>query len=136
MTLISKLKNGLIITNKIEDSYITDYFQGQTVTELKCSNWGYWSYSFDNSMFLHLEISNTSNQTMDEIIENMSKPEKIDDFKWSKWKKQAIHSKSSYIYKSPKILIIHLKRFEFGAYSAKKITTNIELDNNLDLQCK
>ena len=64
-----------------EDSHITDHFQGQNMTEIKCMKCGNSSYSFDTTMFLHLEISGTMRKTMDELIENISKPEIIDDFK-------------------------------------------------------
>jgi ubiquitin C-terminal hydrolase len=116
-----------------EDSYITDYFQGQNMTEIKWMKWKNASYSFDTTMFLHLEISGNTRKTMDELIENVSKPETIDDFKCSKWKKETKHTKTNYVYSPPKILIIHMKRFEIGYYNAKKITTTIELDNDLKL---
>ena len=121
---------------KIEDSHITDYFQGQTVTEIKWSRCNTSSYSFDNSMFLHLDISKKARLTMDELIQNMSESETIDDFKCSSWKKKTSHTKTFYMYKAPKILIVHLKRFEYGYYQAKKVNTIVELDNNLDLACK
>lgn len=50
--------------------------------------------------------------------------------------RQLCINKSNFMYKPPKILIVHLKRFEIGYYSAKKVTTTVELDNNLDMVCK
>lgn len=87
-------------------------------------------------MFLHLEISGKTRQTMDQLIEKMSEPEIIEDFKCSKCKKETKHTKTNSVYQAPKILVVHLKRFEVGYYSAKKITTTVELDNSLDLPCK
>lgn len=135
-TLAQQAQKWFDYYQKLEDSHITDYFQGQTVTEIKWSRCNNSSYSFDNSMFIHLDISKKTRMTMDEIFKDMSQPETIDDFKWNYCKKKIAHSKSIDIYKPPKILIAHLKRFEFGHYQAKKINTIVELDNTLEIDCK
>lgn len=121
-----------------EDSHITDNFQGQMMIELKCSKCSNTSYSFDTSMFLHLDLKDSKSKvtTLDELIEGMSAPETIDDYKCGKCKKKANHTKINKLYQAPKILILHLKRFKMGYYSSKKISTDVELDNQLKLPCE
>jgi ubiquitin C-terminal hydrolase len=119
-----------------EDSYITDCFQGQNMVEIKWSKWQNTTYSFDTMMFLHLEITGKTRWTMDQLIQNISNSEIIDDYKWSKWRKETKHTKTNYMYAAPRILIVHLKRFEIGMYNASKITTTVELDNELKIPLK
>ena len=120
-----------------EDSHLSDIFEGQTVTEVKCRKCENSSISFNTSMFLHLDISSKQrSQMMEEIVSSMSDPETIDDYKWSKCKKVTMHTKRTFIYQAPKILVVHLKRFEIGYYSAKKITTMIEMAKSLTIPCQ
>ena len=84
-------------------------------------------------MSLHLELDTKKKYTVDELVEKLSEPETIDDYKCRKCKKETKHIKRSYIYSLPKILLVHIKRFEIGYYSAKKLTTTIELDNELKI---
>lgn len=119
-----------------EDSLITDCFQGQNMVELKWNKCQHTVYSFDTIMFLHLEITDKTRITMDMLIEQNSKSEIIDDYKWSKCKKETKHTKTNYMYSAPRILIVHLKRFEIGVYNATKITTTVELDNELKIPIK
>ena len=116
-----------------EDSHISDYFQGQQMTELKCSKCSNVSYSFDACMFIHLDLSDSKSKvvTIDDLVKGMTEPETIDDYKCGKCKKKANHKKTHYMYTAPKILIVQIKRFKMGYYSSKKILTDVELDNSL-----
>ena len=85
-------------------------------------------------MFIHLELHARTKQSIDQLVKNLSKPEIIEGFKCSKCKRETKHTKTSYIYSIPKYLILHIKRFEVGYYSAKKISTTVELDNQLKIE--
>lgn len=69
-----------------EDSHVTDFFQGQMLIEMECKKCKNMVYSFDTCMFIHLDISGTSKVTLDELIEGMSAPETIEEYKCSKCK--------------------------------------------------
>ena len=82
----------------IEDSYITDLFQGQLMNMTECHSWGHQSLAFDNFMDLSLPLpkeeskslySRVGSVTLSQWLSEFTKQEKFDadwGYKWEKWK--------------------------------------------------
>lgn len=111
---------------KEESSFITDLFKGQLVNIMFCLSWKKYLYDFDNFECLSLEIPSKSKEKVVNLIdwfyETMKKNYFPTDmgFKCSKWGLVSSIYKEQKICRLPKILAIHLKRFEFSQWGDKK----------------
>ena len=99
-------------------SIITNLFTGLYSSSIKCENCGFISYSFDPFMTLTLDINN-SDCTLENCFDDFIKSEQLDDenkitCQYCCTKNNA--TKNMSLYYCPKILIIHLKRFEKDVY--------------------
>jgi ubiquitin carboxyl-terminal hydrolase 8 len=115
-------------------SKIVELFYGQYLSEIKCLNCGYCSYTFDPFSIIQLAI-NHKDDNLDDCLNNFVKIEKLDDDCNWKCDKCNICNKSEkklLLWKSPKVLIIQLKRFDFTR--DRKIKNNIDFPlENLDI---
>lgn len=111
-----------------KDSYskIIDLFYGQFVSEI--SQHEKISYCFDPFNILSLEIpdptgSPTQDVTLEDCLEKFIEAENVQD---------ASLSKKLMFWKTPRNLVIHLKRFSFEGHADKK-TTRVRYASHLDL---
>lgn len=98
-----------------EWSKIIELFYGQYECTTQCTECNHSSFNYDPFMILPLDLSNESKKlTLDNLIEYYVTGEILDkDNCWfcDKCKKKVITKRKIRIAKSPKNLIIHLKRF-------------------------
>ena len=124
------------------DSIITDVFQGQFFTSVKCINCNYDNISFDNFLSLSLslpESSSYSNRvTIDDCLQEFIKNESISEkegFRCDGCKKVTDIIKKTVIWRLPSILILHLKRFRCSGWSKSKLETTVKFElKNFDLK--
>ena len=95
---------------------MTDLFEGQLVNRTKCLKCGFQDFAFDNYMDLSVEIPRKVSRSSVKITECLAQfiePEQMigTGFKCSKCKKKVDIEKDLTIYRFPRILVIHLKRF-------------------------
>lgn len=104
------------IFKSMNDSVITDIFAGQLQSTVTCHGCNYRSVTFEIFMDLSLPIPKITNATLLDCLGEFSKSEILDDkFKCSKCKSYQKASKKLSIYKSPQVLVLHLKRFNFSS---------------------
>jgi ubiquitin carboxyl-terminal hydrolase 8 len=131
---VSAIKNWQDSFKK-EYSSIISMFYGQYHSQLSCNNENckYISDKFEPFCYLPLSIRDDS-ENLYELLNNFTKPEILENennWKCSKCKNNIKSKKSIYIWKSPKILIIQLKRFDvFG----NKITNHINCPLSIDVE--
>jgi ubiquitin C-terminal hydrolase len=142
-----KLKNNTNNTNNIsvdafakwkeliENNYsiIPNLFSGLFCSEIKCNNCNYKSTIFEQYYTISLEIpefQNNNNIDIYDCIEFMKQWEFIGDGMCEKCKTSGI-MKKLYIYKLPKVLIIHFKRFRIinGRISKNNVFVNFPKEN-------
>ena len=96
---------------------MTDLFEGQLINRTTCLSCGFQDCAFDNFMDLSVEIpknkSSRGSIRLSECLETFVEPERMIDtgFKCSSCKRKVDIEKDLTIYRFPKILVIHLKRF-------------------------
>lgn len=130
----------------IEDSKITDLFQGQLMSITECHSCGHQSLAFDNFMDLSLSLpkeksrslySLTSSVSLKQCLEDFTSEEKFDadcGYKCENCKKGSNITKRLSIYRFPPLLVIHLKRFHYSSWRRDKLNTNVKFPiEGLDL---
>lgn len=130
-------KNHLV-NNK---SIIVDIFQGQIRSALTCNGCKVTTDSFDPIMYVSLPFpeERTKNPEVQLSLEDMlteyTKVENLDDpISCGRCNNRQTASKKIDIWKSPNILILHLKRFRYGADGAEKIQNKVTFGiENLDI---
>jgi ubiquitin carboxyl-terminal hydrolase 2/21 len=100
------------------------------MNKIICNTCKYESLSFDN--FWDLSLSFTRGLGMldscelERMFEHFLKEEQLDDlFTCEKCKTKRKSTKKFVIWRAPKILVIHLKRFHFGKTRREKIRQNV-----------
>ena len=115
-------------------SKIIEIFFGQYLSIIRCLDCNYESYTFDPFSIIQLSI-NEGDDNLDDCFQKFVLSEKLDDdcmFKCDKCHSLNNSEKKILLWKSPNILIIQLKRFNYMTNS--KIDTFIEYPtNNLDI---
>ncbi|KAL4432979.1 hypothetical protein ABPG74_005352 [Tetrahymena malaccensis] len=116
-------------------SIVVDLFQGQLKSTLKCLVCQTVSHKFDTFMYLSVPIpQQDKNQSkglisIEDCIEEFTKEEKLDKSEWwlcTQCKKRTPSTKKIDLWKTPNILIIHLKRFSFTKENRGKINKFID----------
>ncbi len=115
---------------KKQYSYIIDLFHGQFHTQTKCGECDYVSDTFDPFCYLSLPIQDNAND-LEQLIDEFTKGEELNDWKCEKCKKSANKSKKTITFwTTPKIFIIQLKRFD---HVGNKITKLIQFSDSLSV---
>eukprot|EP01119_Soliformovum_irregulare_P010100 TRINITY_DN246_c0_g1_i2.p1 TRINITY_DN246_c0_g1~~TRINITY_DN246_c0_g1_i2.p1 ORF type:complete len:327 (+),score=123.62 TRINITY_DN246_c0_g1_i2:381-1361(+) len=127
-------KTAIVITKEEQftESPITDIFGGVLRHSLKRSN-SKASVSLQPFFALHLDIQDPEVNTIEEAIEYMTLKEHVEGVTDQKTQDQVSASKETLFEKTPRILILHLKRFSFSE-KAKKISKMIQFPVNLNLK--
>lgn len=122
-----------------DNSKIVDIFVGQLRSALTCTQCGYVSNTFDPFWDLSLPIKKSFRDpvslydcfdlfTQEESLDGDEKPT------CARCKQRRRCKKSFSIQRFPKILIIHLKRFDQGSYLRSKLSTTVDFPmTDLDL---
>ncbi|KAK2142358.1 hypothetical protein LSH36_965g00004 [Paralvinella palmiformis] len=121
-----------------DNSIIVELFVGQLRSALTCTDCDYQSNTFDPFWDLSLPIPKNKNPvalidcfnlfTQEEFLDGEERPT------CARCKKRQRCKKRFYIQRFPKVLIIHLKRFNQGSYYRSKLQTKVEFPiNRLDL---
>ncbi|KAL4493459.1 hypothetical protein ABPG72_007467 [Tetrahymena utriculariae] len=111
-----------------DDSVVTDFFSGQLLNKVICSKCKNESLAFDNFMDLSLSFSRGQENEADlvDLLKAFLKEENLDDdYYCSKCKARTKSRRQFELYKLPQILVIHLKRFNFGRSYRNKISSNV-----------
>ncbi|EAS03115.2 ubiquitin carboxy-terminal hydrolase (macronuclear) [Tetrahymena thermophila SB210] len=121
-----------------DDSVVTDFFSGQLLSKVICSKCKNESLAFDNFMDLSLSFSRGQENEADlvDLLKAFLKEENLDDdYYCSKCKARTKSRRQFELYKLPQILVIHLKRFNFGRSYRNKISSNVSFPvTNFDVQ--
>jgi ubiquitin C-terminal hydrolase len=122
-----------------DNSIVTDLFSGQLLSKTTCTHCGYVSLAFDNYWDLSLSftrgLSILNKCELKRMLEHFLKEENLDDLvHCEKCKQKRKFKKGFVIWRLPKVLVIHLKRFHFGKYKKEKITQSVKFPvKNLNL---
>ncbi len=124
---------------KKEYSIIKNLFGGLSHLTITCKYCNNKSHNFDIFQILQLSINNNINNTINDCLDEFVKEEEMDKrnmIKCSFCGKLNKSTKQTLLWKTPKILIIQLKRFMVNNYGVvtKKINTMIDYPiNNFDI---
>jgi len=124
-----------------DNSIITDLFEGQLMSKLECQKCHYQSLTFDNFMDLSISIPRKSIRItgyvdVNECLASYMTAEKMDKCGYKCQKCGAIDNmeKDMTIYRFPKILVIHLKRFYQSTMRREKLSTTVFIPPTLDMR--
>jgi ubiquitin carboxyl-terminal hydrolase 2/21 len=124
-----------------DDSIITDLFEGQLCSSITCTKCNHKSYTFDNFMDLSVSIPRkavrmTGYIDVTECLSNYIQPEVMEScgYKCSKCKTVDNMEKQMTIFRFPKILVIHLKRFYNSTMRREKLSTTVNIPDSLDVR--
>jgi ubiquitin C-terminal hydrolase len=118
---------------------MTDNFTGQLMNRLECKKCGYKSYAFDNFMDLSVSIPRkairmTGTIKLKECLDSFITPERMEEcgYKCIKCKGVDTFEKELTVYRFPKILVVHLKRFYNSSMRREKLNTTVEIPLTYD----
>lgn len=104
------------------------------MNKLECTKCQYKSYAFDNFMDLSLSFPRkgvriTGQVDLKDCLENYIKPERMEEcgFKCKKCKGVDTFTKELSVYRFPRIMVMHLKRFYNSAMRREKINTSVKI---------
>lgn len=119
---------------------MTDLFEGQLINRTSCMSCGFQDCAFDNFMDLSVEIPRkavryTGTIKLSECLDKFIEPERMvqTGFKCSKCKRKVDIEKDLTIYRFPRILVIHLKRFYHSSMRREKLNTTVSFPETLDV---
>ena len=123
-----------------DDSIMTDLFEGQLINRTQCLSCGFQDCAFDNFMDLSVEIPRKAVRylgsiKLQECLDKFIEPERMigTGFKCSSCKRKVDIEKDLTIYRFPKILVIHLKRFYHSSMRREKLNTTVQFPETLDV---
>jgi ubiquitin C-terminal hydrolase len=109
------------------------------MNRLECKKCGFKSYAFDNFMDLSVHIPRkairmTGMISLRECLESFITPERMEEcgYKCKKCKAVDNFEKELTVYRFPKILVMHLKRFYNSAMRREKLNTTVEIPLTYD----
>jgi ubiquitin carboxyl-terminal hydrolase 2/21 len=104
------------------------------MSKTECQSCKYCSYAFDNFADLSISIPRsgvriTGYKSLEECLESFIKAEVMEacGYKCAKCKKVDNFKKDMTIYRFPKIMVIHLKRFYNSSMRREKVNTTITI---------
>ncbi|CAD7937557.1 unnamed protein product [Amoebophrya sp. A25] len=118
------------------NSVITDIFGGQLMNETYCGACGHKSWTFDVFLDLSLPIASTRSCDVVDCFRRFTEREQLDvnDYRCENCKNSRKISKRLSIYKPPRVLVVHLKRFSHSRFSREKLSTVVHFPTRgLDL---
>lgn len=120
-----------------DQSAIVDLFQGQFKSTITCQSCHYSSKTFDPFTFLSLPLVGRQAVSIEQCLQAFSRAEVLSGSnKWHcpKCKRDRDAKKTIQIWKLPRVLIVHLKRFYFEGPFRSKLDTHVEFPlENLDM---
>eukprot|EP00730_Choanoeca_flexa_P019041 TRINITY_DN9286_c0_g1_i2.p1 TRINITY_DN9286_c0_g1~~TRINITY_DN9286_c0_g1_i2.p1 ORF type:complete len:1088 (+),score=261.20 TRINITY_DN9286_c0_g1_i2:62-3325(+) len=111
------------------NSIVTDLFQGQYRSSIRCSTCNYESVNFSPFMFLTVPLAAGRTTTLRACLKELSRTETVsgnDTWKCPRCKCHRKAVKSLGIWRLPKVLIIHLKRFTYDGPFRDKLQTQVD----------
>ena len=113
---------------------INDVFCGRTCSQVICDSCGHVSNRFEDFYDLTLEVKNISN--LNESLEKMVTPEKIDDFNCENCKNKVTITKRTTLATLPNVLIVHLRRFwmNYDEFHTEKINSMFKFPFEINLK--
>jgi ubiquitin C-terminal hydrolase len=101
---------------------------------------GYESYKFDNFMDLSLPIPMSQDKyrslTLQDCLKAFIQEEQMEKcgYKCSKCKSEDNFKNQMTVWRYPKVLVIHLKRFLYSSTLKKKLNSKIDIPLNVDMR--
>ncbi|CAD7923084.1 unnamed protein product [Amoebophrya sp. A120] len=108
------------------NSPMTDIFGGQLMSETRCGTCGHKSWTFDVFLDLSLPIPHVRTDQVDllDCFRSFTAVETLDaDYKCENCKNRKNMSKRLTIYKPPRVMVVHMKRFSHSRFSREKLNT-------------
>eukprot|EP00743_Colponemidia_sp_Colp-15_P010279 GILK01011304.1.p1 GENE.GILK01011304.1~~GILK01011304.1.p1 ORF type:complete len:590 (-),score=84.15 GILK01011304.1:61-1830(-) len=114
------------------DSFISDLFSGQLQSTLTCTVCGYRSYCFDPFLDLSIPIPSVAGDngpvTLEDCLAKFTEEEHLAENEQTycdRCEAPRICTKRLALYRLPKILVIHLKRFSYTENVRDKLSTQV-----------
>ena len=120
-------------------SVIVDLFMGMFKSTISCQSCGHCSNTFEPFTFLSLPLlgSQNSSVTLDQCLKAFARSESMtgsDRWHCPKCKRDRDATKTIFIWRLPRVLIVHLKRFFFEGPFRAKLETYVDFPlDNLDM---
>ena len=127
-----KIENSLKNTNL--KYIINNVFVGRTCSQVICDACGNVSNRFEDFYNLTLEVANM--KTLNDSLNKLILPEKIDDFNCEGCGKKVTITKRTSLCDLPNVLILHLKRFYMNYDIEHTEKNNSKLEFPLDINLK
>ena len=130
--ICKKTKGGKTL---YETSKIIDLFYGQSQTVIKCKSCNHCNTRYEPLCSVNLALPKTDKITLDKCLEHYSESSILEDYRCDNCNEVGHCVKTEYLWKLPKYLIIHLKRFKTeNVRRGEKINTHIDFPlEDLDL---
>ena len=113
---------------------INDVFCGRTCSQVICDTCKHVSHRFEDFYDLTLEVKNIN--TLNESLDKMVTPEKIDDFNCERCKSKVTITKRTTLATLPNVLIVHLRRFwmNYDEFHTEKINSMFKFPFEINLK--
>ncbi|KAF6138631.1 hypothetical protein GIB67_032525 [Kingdonia uniflora] len=117
-----------------KDSLVKKIFGGRLKSQLRCSQCGHCSDTFEPLIDLSLEIEDVD--SLPSALESFTKVEKIEETKFTceNCKEEVLVEKQFTLDQTPLVAAFHLKRFKNDGSYVEKLDKHVEFPLGLDLQ--
>lgn len=123
--ICKKVKNGKTI---YETSKIIDLFYGQSQVITKCNNCNHCNTRYDPLCSVNLALPKCNKVTLTKCLEHYSESTILEDYRCDNCNEVGHCIKTEYLWKLPKYLIIHLKRFNTeNVRNGEKLNTKVDI---------
>ena len=111
-----------------ETSKIIDLFYGQSQVIIKCNKCNHTTTRYDPLCSINLALPTTEETiTLDKCLQHYSSPSNLEDYRCDNCSEVGHCVKTEHLWKLPKYLIVHLKRFKSNQVSCgQKVDTRVE----------
>eukprot|EP00049_Salpingoeca_infusionum_P003985 m.73420 g.73420 ORF g.73420 m.73420 type:complete len:644 (-) comp12367_c3_seq1:206-2137(-) len=119
-----------------DDSCVHELFQGWAITRRKCHTCKYTCVSHQPYLDLSLPLLEVSNSSLKECLAKFAEPEVLsgaDAPQCTKCNKAATSTRTIALNTLPKVLVLHLKRFDFSGTVGRKLHTRIQPPQRLTM---
>eukprot|EP00250_Pteridium_aquilinum_P020305 c24779_g1_i1 orf=158-2008(-) len=132
-TVGPKNRTAVVRTHTFRKSALSDIFGGELCSVVKTKG-SKASATVQPFLVLHLDILPEAVHTVEDALKLFAAPETLDGYKTTAGKAAVVSaSKSVKLQSLPQVLILHVKRFSYGAQGSSKLHKSLHFPLNLTL---
>ena len=118
----------------VENSIVTDLFQGQQISIINCNKCKFGSVACETFLSLHLNFQETHKAaSIDDMLKGYFQETEVKSYKCENCRKKGKCRQKLFFHRFPKVLIIMVKRFLASSKGRTRLDTEVMLNEDLHI---